>query len=112
MEYKIDRTFVTEIRQIISDARVNAVRSVDFCRVQMYWHIGRRIVEEEQKGKARADYGTYLIRDLARSLEPEYGSGFGARQLERSRQLYRTYPIASALRTQLNRYFALYRQKQ
>ena len=68
----------------------------------MYWHIGRRIFEEEQQGKERADYGTYLIKSLARSLEPEYGSGFTARQLERSRQFYRLYPIASALRTQLN----------
>lgn len=68
----------------------------------MYWHIGRRIKEEEQKGKSRADYGSYLLRNLARQLEPTYGSGFSVRQLERSRQFYLAYPIASALRTQLN----------
>ena len=101
MEHVIEN-FVAEIRQIISDARTNAVRSVDFCRVQMYWNIGRRIVEEEQKGKVRADYGSYLIRNLALRIEPDYGSGFSVRQLERSRQFYRLYPIASALRTQLN----------
>ena len=93
---------VGEIKKIISDARMNAVRSVDFCRIQMYWNIGQRIVEEEQHGKQRADYGTYLIKNLAQEIEPEYGSGFSARQLERSRQFYRLYPIASALRTQLN----------
>ena len=49
-----------------------------------------------------ADYGTYLIRNLAKRLEPEYGSGFSVRQLERSRQFYRLYPIASTVRTQLN----------
>jgi len=70
--------------------------------VQMYWNIGRRIVEEEQHGKERADYGTYLIKNLAKELEPEYGSGFGVRQLEQSRQFYRTYPIANTLRSQLN----------
>ena len=64
--------------------------------------IGRRIVEEEQHGKERADYGTYLIKNLAKELEPEYGSGFGVRQLEQSRQFYRTYPIANTLRSQLN----------
>ncbi|MDE6307353.1 MAG: PDDEXK nuclease domain-containing protein [Bacteroidales bacterium] len=101
-EELVNITFLTDVRQIIDTARHNAVRSVDFCRVQMYWHIGRRIFEEEQQGKERADYGTYLIKSLARSLEPEYGSGFTARQLERSRQFYRLYPIASALRTQLN----------
>ena len=95
-------TFVGEIRTIINQARSAAVRSVDFSRVQMYWNIGRRIVEEEQHGKERADYGTYLIKNLAKELEPEYGSGFGVRQLERARQFYRVYPIASTVRSQLN----------
>ena len=95
-------TFVVEVRQIIEEARSNAVRSVDFCRVQMYWNIGRRIFEEEQHGKDRAEYGSYLIKNLAENLEPEYGSGFSYRQLYRARQFYRLYPIVSALRTQLN----------
>ena len=95
-------TFVGEIRTIIDNARSAAIRSVDFNRVQMYWNIGRRIVEAEQHGKERADYGTYLIKNLAKELEPEYGSGFGVRQLEQSRQFYRTYPIANTLRSQLN----------
>ena len=95
-------TFVVEVRQIIEEARSNAVRSVDFCRVQMYWNIGRRIFEEEQHGKDRAEYGSYLIKNLAENLEPVYGSGFSIRQLERARKFYRLYSIASALRTQLN----------
>lgn len=94
--------FINDIRQIIDTARTQAVRSVDSCRVQMYWHMGKRIFEEEQQGKDRADYGAYLIKNLAKQLEPEYGSGFSARQLERCRQFYRLYPIASTLRTQLN----------
>ena len=75
---------------------------MDLCRVKMYWNIGKRIFEEEQQGKERADYGTYLLANLAKALEPEYGSGFSKRQLERARQFYRLYPIASTLRTQLN----------
>ncbi len=95
-------TFLTDIKQIIDTARNNAVRSVNFCRVQMYWHIGKRIFEEEQQGKERADYGTYLIKGLAQTLEPEYGSGFSYRQLAFCRQFYRLYPIVNALRSQLN----------
>ena len=91
-----------EVREIIASARQNAVRSVDFCRVQMYWQIGRRILEEEQKGKERADYGSYLLKNLAKKLEPEYGSGFSYRQLQFCRQFYRMYPIANALRSQFN----------
>ena len=90
-----------EVREIITSARQNAVRSVDFSRVQMYWKIGRRI-QEEQKGKERADYGAYLLKNLAKRLEPEYGSGFSYRQLQFCRQFYRMYPIANALRSQFN----------
>jgi predicted nuclease of restriction endonuclease-like (RecB) superfamily len=68
----------------------------------MYWKLGERIIVEEQQGQERAEYGTYLIRNLATKIEPEFGSGFSIRQLERARQFYRTYPIASALRTQFN----------
>ena len=95
-------TFIDEIKQIIDDSRSKALRSVDFCRVQMYWAIGKRISEKEQQGKDRADYGKYIIRNLSKEIEPLYGSGFGVRQLERSRQFYRMYPIASTLRTQLS----------
>lgn len=95
-------SFISEIRRIIDEARTNAVRSVDFCRVMMYWNIGKRIFEEEQQGKERADYGTYLIKNLANDLEPEYGSGFSYRQLAFCRQFYLAYPIVNALRSQLN----------
>ena len=96
------QSLIGEIKQIINDARAHAVRSVDFCRVQMYWAIGQRIVEKEQQGKERADYGTYLIKRLAQEIEPEYGSGFGERQLKFCRQFYKTYPNGNALRSQLN----------
>ena len=98
----ISAKLVQDAKQIIETARKNAVRSVDFCRVQMYWNLGKRIFEEEQHGKKRADYGAYIVKSLAEKLEAEYGSGFGIRQIERARQFFLLYPIASALRTQLN----------
>ncbi len=94
--------FVGEIKQIIDSARANAVRSVDLCRVQMYWNIGKRIFEKEQQGKERADYGSYLIKNLSKRITPDYGSGFSVRQLEMCRQFYRTYPIANTVCSQLN----------
>lgn len=96
------KELVKEIRDIIDSSRVNAVRSVDFCRVQMYWQIGRRIVEEEQGGKARAEYGKGLIKNLAKELEPVYGSGFGKRQLDYSKKFYLEFPIVHTLYAQLN----------
>lgn len=97
----IGTSFISEVKQIINEARNNAVRSVDFCRVQMYWQMGKRIFKEEQHGKERAEYGSYLIKNLAKELEPEYGSGFSYRQLAFCRQFYRLYPIVNALRSQL-----------
>jgi len=68
----------------------------------MYWKIGKTIFEEEQQGKERAEYGAYLIKNLSKELEPEYGTNFSVRQLERCRQFYKEFPIASALRTQFS----------
>jgi predicted nuclease of restriction endonuclease-like (RecB) superfamily len=97
-------SFISDVRHIITTSRNAAIRSVDFERVLMYWKLGERIVVEEQQGEERAEYGSYLLHNLAAAIEPEYGSGFSYRQLARARQFYRTYPIVSAVRTQFNWY--------
>lgn len=95
-------SLIEEIKTLILLSREQAIRAVDQTRVLMYWNIGKRIFEEEQAGKERADYGSYLIKSLSEALQPEFGSGFAVRQLERYRQFYRMFPIASALRTQFS----------
>ncbi|WP_454881217.1 PDDEXK nuclease domain-containing protein [Sphingobacterium detergens] len=97
-----DKTLISDIKAIISKSRDDAIRAVDHQRTLMYWHIGKRIFEQEQQGKDRADYGKYLTGYIARELEPEYGSGFSRRQVELFRQFYRVFPIANALRSQLS----------
>ena len=101
-EIKPTNQFISDVRTIISTARMAAVRSVDFQRVMMYWQIGERIVVEEQQGKIRAEYGARLLHNLAAELEPEFGSGFSYRQLAFCRQFYCAYPIVNALRSQFN----------
>jgi len=102
-ELKVVNTVIyNDIRTIIINARSNAVKSVELQRVLMYWHMGERIFVEEQGGQDRATYGEYLIRDLSKELEGEFGSGFSARQLERARKFYRTYPNINDVRPQLN----------
>jgi len=98
----ITTSFISDIKEIIKSSRNKAVRSVEFYRVKMYWQLGERIFNEEQGGQDRAKYGSYLIKNLAKELEPRFGTGFSYRQLARSRQFYREYPIMSALRSQLN----------
>ena len=75
-EIAIRKEFVTDIRTIIGRARESAIRSVDFQRVLMYWHLGQRIFEEEQHGKKRAGYGENLVRNLAKEIEPNMAAGF------------------------------------
>ncbi len=101
---QLNQTFLHDIRTIITTAQANAVRSVELHRVEMYWKLGERIFVEEQHEKERAEYGAYLIQNLSIEMEKEFGSGFSKRQLERARQFYRLFPIASALRSQLNWY--------
>ncbi len=95
-------SIIADIKAIIVQSKDKAIRAVDHQRTLMHWDIGKRIFEEEQEGKDRADYGKYLTQFIAKELEPEYGSGFSKRQIELFRQFYRTFPIANAVRSQLN----------
>ena len=93
---------VSDIRQIIAQSQESAVRSVNHALTLMYWHIGRVIVEDEQLGRARADYGKALITNLSVQLVADYGENFSSRNLQLSRQLYVTFPIVNSLRSQLS----------
>jgi predicted nuclease of restriction endonuclease-like (RecB) superfamily len=62
--------------------------------VETYWNVGKRIVDEEQSGNERADYGSFLIRDLSKQLAGEFGKGFSEANLRNFRQFYLTFPNA------------------
>ena len=102
MANSISKSLVASIKTLIQNAQNNAVRAINQERVFLYWNIGKHIVEEEQNGKERADYGKYLIKTLAKELTKDFGTGFSVRQLELCRQFYTNFPIANALRSQLN----------
>ncbi len=91
----------SEARQIIEGGRQAAYRAVNSSMVKTYWELGQLIVEEEQQGKTRADYGKYLIAELALRLQQEYGTGFSRQSLWNYRQFYTEFPILSALRREL-----------
>ncbi len=99
---EISKSLIEEIKTIILQGREQAIRDVDHALVLIYWNIGRRIFEEEQEGKDRAEYGSFLIKSLSQALQPEFGSGFSYRQLNWYRQFYRRFPIVSALRTEFS----------
>ncbi|CAN5628214.1 hypothetical protein BH09BAC4_BH09BAC4_23320 [soil metagenome] len=76
---------VSEIRQIISQSRESAARSINHALALMYWHIGRLIVEDEQHGQERATYGKALIKNLSTQLVADYGENFSSRNLHLGR---------------------------
>jgi uncharacterized protein DUF1016 len=89
------------IAEVLRVARSRAYRAVNFVMVEAYWRIGRMIVDEEQQGKEKAEYGDYLLRQLAGRLTNEFGKGFAHTNLKYIRQFYLTYPIGHAVRDQL-----------
>ncbi|MDR2474580.1 MAG: PDDEXK nuclease domain-containing protein [Bacteroidales bacterium] len=87
-------SYIAEIRQILSSARQKAYSAVNFAMVEAYWLIGKRIVEEEQHGKERAEYGEEILQNLSKALTLEFGKGFSYANLRNFRQFYLTYPNA------------------
>jgi predicted nuclease of restriction endonuclease-like (RecB) superfamily len=82
-----------QIATLIKEARAKVVRVVDTTMAQTYWKIGKYIVEEEQCGIKRAEYGAFIIEKLSEKLTKEFGSGFGIRILFDMRKFYITYPV-------------------
>ena len=81
-----------DIRQMIINGRNTAYQAVNAAQVMTYWNIGKRIVEQEQHGADRAEYGSQLLAQLAGELTAEFGSGFSERQLRYFRQFYMCFP--------------------
>ena len=90
------------LRQLIADSRQQVLRAVDVVQVQTYWHVGRHIVEFEQGGATRAEYGKGLLPALASELTQDFGKGFDASNLRYMRLFYQAFPIRDALRHELS----------
>jgi predicted nuclease of restriction endonuclease-like (RecB) superfamily len=84
--------FFEEIRGILAQARQKSYAAINFSMVEAYWQIGQRIVEEEQKGKGRAEYGANLIKELSKQLSAEFGKGFAVANIKNFRQFYLAFP--------------------
>jgi hypothetical protein len=91
-----------QLRGLIQESRQQLVRAVDVVQVRTCWEVGRHIVEFEQGGAARAEYGAGLLRRLAEELKTEFGKGFDASNLRYMRLFYQAFPICDALRLELS----------
>ena len=85
---EISNNYISEIKKILKNARQKAYTAVNSAMVEAYWEIGRRIVEEEQNGKERAEYGKEILQNLSKELTEEFGKGYSYRTLREIRQFY------------------------
>ena len=89
---KNENIFYSEISELLQQARRTAYKAVNTIMVETYWQIGKRIVEQEQHGQNRANYGDYLITNLSRYLSDTIGKGFSEANLWNIRQFYLVFP--------------------
>ena len=87
------------IVQLLKAARFAAATNVNSIMTATYWEIGRRIVQSDQAGRERAQYGDVLIKRLAKDLSASFGRGFGARNLAQMRSFYLVWPEGKILQT-------------
>ena len=85
---EVSNNYINEIKKILKNARQKAYTAVNSAMVEAYWEIGRRIVEEEQNGKERAEYGKEILQNLSKELTEEFGKGYSYRTLREIRQFY------------------------
>jgi predicted nuclease of restriction endonuclease-like (RecB) superfamily len=96
------RPLLRSLRGLIQEARRQVLRAVDVVQVQTCWEIGRHIVEFEQNGAARAEYGKRLLPALATALTTEFGKGFDTTNLRHMRAFFLAFPIRDAVRRELS----------
>lgn len=102
MTTTISVSLLHDIRLLLTQARQTLVQSVNSTMVQTYWQIGRLIIEDEQQGKNRAEYGKQVLAQLAKNLTVEFGKGFDSSNLRNMRSFYLAYPICDAVRPELS----------
>ena len=93
MNLFIDTNFIREIKELVNSAKQRVVTSINIAMVYTYYEIGRRIVEQEQKGKHRANYGNELIKQLSAELTREFGKGYSEVNLRYFRKFYIIYSV-------------------
>lgn len=100
MKQVVDQFFFENVRALIQKAQQTVVRQVNSVMVFTYFELGKQIVEQEQKGKEQADYGSYLLSELSEKLTAEFGKGYSKRNLELIRKFYLTFKNAKSVISQ------------
>lgn len=95
MDTEDELQFYQDIHTILDNARSKTYEAANHIMTYAYWNVGKRIIEQEQKGNRKAKYGSYLVKRLSQELSDEYGTGFSVANIRNCRQLYLTFPKES-----------------
>lgn len=98
----IENKLYRSVREVLITARATVQHSINFAMVEAYWSVGRLIIEDEQQGEKRAEYGKAVLNELSKRLTDEFGKGFDASNLRNMRMFYSAFPIRDALRHELS----------
>lgn len=98
----LNSIIINDIKKIIEESKKLVVRNVNTVMLQTYWNIGKRIVEEEQCGNYRAEYGSQLLKMISKELSKEYGKGFSRSNLQSMRNFYLAYKKSQTLSGKLS----------
>ena len=90
------------IKEIVQKSRERVFRTINGTLLETYWHIGRIIVDDEQQGKSKAEYGKETLKNLSIQLTLEFGKGFDDSNLRNMRAFYKAFPICDTLRHELS----------
>lgn len=99
------QTYILEIKQILQNARKKAYSAVNTAMIEAYWLVGKRIVEEEQNGSKRANYGKEILSNLSKELLAELGKGYSVTNLRSFRLFYLTFPNLISIQQTLSAKF-------
>ena len=97
-----ENSFINDVKKIVEQGRAVAYSGVNAVMIDTYWHIGRRIVEQEQNGNERAEYGKQLIKTLSAELTRAYGRGWSVRNLQYFKSFYLTYSDIQIVQSRLH----------
>jgi len=98
----IQSNIIEDLKNLINSSRVQILQSVNTIMVQTYWQIGKMIVEDEQNGELRAEYGKKQLEQISQALTQEFGKGFDVSNLRKMRQFYQTFPIQDSVSLKLS----------
>ena len=115
MDIELKKDIYEEIRGLLKSARENIVSTINSTMAKTYFLIGKRIVEEEQNGEKRAEYGEELVKNLSLKLTKEFGKGFSKRNLWQMKQFYLAYSkvqtVSAQFKLSWSHYLILMRMK-